>query len=235
MKQRIFQTNILVVLSLWSCSPSGAKTLSTEGEPQRSPAVQYVINQVETQSRTVAVYTDFGDGLNSYTQRAALNQGGINIPEMDEKAPSPFGTSSIKVTYPLAFNDWNGFIFVTGILEKGSIQPKLDFGTMNAGYNLTGAKRLKFKARGEVGGERVRFYMGGLANNVPTAPFPDTAEKQYNNGDFVTLTAGWKDYTIDVSRLNLSRIASGFGWVSNEPENRGRDKIVFYLDEIIYE
>jgi hypothetical protein len=191
---------------------------------------------VEKLNKTVAVFRDFGDGENCYTQRAALNPSDARPnPVMDEKAPSPFGTSSIKVDCPLYANDWNGFIFVTGKLPTGSIVPEIDFGTTNTGYDLRGAKRLRFKARGEQGGERVRFYMGGLANNDPRAPYPDTAEKHYNNSDFVSLQAEWTDYVIDLSGLNLSRIASGFGWVTNKTSNPGKDRIVFYLDEIVYE
>ena len=207
----------------------------THSNQSSSPAALYVAGEVEKQNRMVAVYTDFGDGRNRYTQRAALNPGAKNTPVLDEKAPSPFGTSCIKITYPLAADDWNGFIFMTGKLARGSIVPETDFGQVNTGQNLIGAKRLTFKARGENGGERVQFYMGGLANNDRSAPFPDTDEKHYNDGAFVSLTKEWKDYEIDLKGLNLSRIASGFGWVSNQPQNAGKSQIIFYLDEIIYE
>ena len=200
-----------------------------------NPAVKYVADEVEKQSKMVAVYTDFGDGLNRYTQRAALNKNAKNVPEMDETAPSPYGVSCIKFTYPLAKDDWNGFMFVTGILKKGSIAPQLDFGTTNTGQDLRGAKSLKFKARGEKGGERVKFYMGGLAGNDPSAPFPDTAEKHYNNNEYISLSNEWRDYTINLQGLDLSSIGCGFAWVTNQPENAGKSEIVFYLDEIVYE
>ena len=200
-----------------------------------SPATRYVADEVEKQSKIVAVYTDFGDGRNRFTQRAALNDKAINEPVMDETAPSPFGVSCIKITYPLAKDDWNGFIFMTGKLTNGTFNPQFDFGKINTGQDLRGAKSLKFKARGEKGGERVQFYMGGLASNDPTAPFPDTAEKHYNYNAFVSLSNEWRDYSIDLRGLDLSRIAGAFGWVTNQPENAGRSEIVFYLDEIVYE
>ncbi|GHV47919.1 hypothetical protein FACS1894181_02420 [Bacteroidia bacterium] len=49
------------------------------------------------------------------------------------------------------------------------------------------------------------------------------------------MTTEWKDFSINVSGIDLKRIASGFRWVSNEPENRGKIQIVFYLDEIYYQ
>ena len=200
-----------------------------------SPAAQYVADEVKQQSMTVAVYTDFCDGRNRFTQRAALNPLAQNVPELDETTPSPFGITCIKVTYPLAKNDWNGFMFLTGKLAQGSTTPELDFGQTNTGQDLRGAKKLKFKARGEQGGESVSFYLGGLADNDPNAKFPDTAEKHYNGGAYVTLSKEWRDYEIDLKGLDLSRITCGFGWVTNEPENAGRSQIIFYLDEIVYE
>ena len=223
----------LTMLAL--CTASVSLQGQTRSGLSSSRAAQYVAGEVEKQNRMVAVYTDFGDGRNRYTQRAALNPGAKNKPVQDEKAPSPFGTSCIKVTYPLATDDWNGFLFLTGKLTKGSIAPEIDFGQVNTGQDLRGARRLTFKARGENGGERVQFLLGGLANNDPSAPFPDTAEKHYNNGAYVSLTKEWKDYEIDVRGLDLSRIASGFGWVTNQPQNAGRSQIIFYLDEIVYE
>ena len=231
------KTKILLISTTALALLSAGASLQGQIRPNgsSSTAANYVAGEVEKQSKLVAVYTDFCDGRNRYTQRAALNPGAKNMPVMDETAPSPFGVSCIKVTYTLAKNDWNGFIFMTGKLPAGSIVPELDFGKTNTGQDLRGARALKFKARGEKGGERVSFYMGGLANNDPTAPFPDTAEKHFNNGTYASLSNEWRDFEIDLRGLNLSRIASGFGWVTNEPQNSGRSEIVFYLDEIVYE
>ena len=229
-KKRLLMSILALVLLSVSASLQG----QIRPNENSSSAARFVADEVEKQSKMVAVYTDFCDGRNRYTQRAALNPNAQNMPEMDETAPSPFGVSCIKVSYPLAMNDWNGFIFMTGKLTQGSTVPELDFGKTNTGQDLRGAKSLKFKARGENGGERVSFYMGGLANNDPSAPFPDTAEKHYNNGTYVTLSKDWQDYEIDLRGLDLSRIASGFGWVSNQPQNLGKSQIVFYLDEIVY-
>ena len=223
---------VAIAMLLVSAGSSLQGQISPNGNS--SSAASYVADEVVKQSRMVAVYTDFCDGRNRFTQRAALNPDAKNMPEMDEASPSPFGVTCIKVTYTLAKDDWNGFIFITGKLASGSTVPELDFGKTNTGQDLRGAKSLKFKARGETGGERIQFYMGGLANNDPTAPFPDTAEKHYNNGTYVSLSSEWRDYEIDLQGLDLSRITSGFGWVTNEPQNAGRPQIVFYLDEIAY-
>ena len=225
----------MILATLAACMASVSLQGQTHTNQSSSPAARYVAGEIEKQNRTVAVYTDFGDGRNRYTQRAALNPGAKNMPVLDEKAPSPYGTSCIKITYQLAADDWNGFLFMTGKLAKGSIVPEIDFGKVNTGQDLRGARRLTFRARGENGDERVQFFMGGLANNDLSAPFPDTAEKHCNGGAYVSLTKEWKEYEIDLRGLDLSRIASGFGWVTNQPNNMGKSQIIFYLDEIVYE
>ena len=234
MKKKILFLGLLMLTLSTLSTLSHENTLVAQSS---SPAAKYVAGQIEKQSKMIAVYTDFGDGANRFTQRAALNPGGKNMPVMEENTPSPFGVSCIKITYELAKDDWNGFLFMTGKLNKGSIAPEIDFGQESTGQDLRGAKRLRFKARGENGGECVRFYMGGVAIYDASAPFPDTAEKHYNDGNFVTLSKEWKDYVINLNGLNLGRITSGFGWVTNEPMNNkaGKNQIIFYLDEIVYE
>ena len=227
---KMFFLTVFVLLST-SVSLQG----QTRQNGYSSPSVKHVVDEVAKNSKMVAVFTDFGDGRNRYTQRAATNENAKNTPEMDETVPSPFGVSCIKFTYPLAKDDWNGFMFITGILKKDAIIPELDFGKTNTGQDLRGARTLKFKARGEKGGERIQFYMGGLGQNDPSAPFPDTAEKHYNYGEFVSLSTEWRDYKIDLRGLDLSRIGCGFGWVTNQLLNAGKSEIVFYLDEIVYE
>jgi hypothetical protein len=102
--------------------------------------------------------------------------------------------------------------------------PANDWGDKPGGYNLSGATRLTFWARGEAGGEKVDFSFGGIRGDKP---FHDTADGKVN----VDLTKDWKQYSIDLSGKNLSCIKSGFGW-----SIAGAGKpVTFYLDDIGYE
>ena len=97
---------------------------------------------------------------------------------------------------------------------------------MKGGFDLTGASKLTFWARGEKGGEQImEFKMGGL-----TGTYSDSDSASIGP---VELTADWKQYSINLAALDLSYISGGFAWVTNAiaaPEG-----CVFYLDNIQYE
>ncbi len=93
------------------------------------------------------------------------------------------------------------------------------------GLDLRGARKLTFWARGENGGEVVSFKLGILG---PDAKFPDSDHSELPD---VTLSTDWKQYSIDLSGKDLSRIATGFVWVvsaSGKP-------VTFYLDDVQYQ
>jgi hypothetical protein len=124
------------------------------------------------------------------------------------------GKTCIKLDYRDA-DQWGGMVWQN---------PESDWGDKPGGFDLTGAKKLTFWARGEEGGERVDFTYGGIRDNKP---FHDTSEAKLG----VTLTKEWSQYAIDLANKDLSRIKTGFGW-----SVRGDGKpITFYLDDIQYE
>ncbi len=103
--------------------------------------------------------------------------------------------------------------------------PEGDWGDRGGGYDLSGAKKLTFWARGEKGGELVGFEFGTLAK---PKKFFDTGKGKLEK---VALTKDWQRYEIDVSAQDLTRIKTGFVWTlasSGEP-------ITFYLDDIRWE
>lgn len=103
--------------------------------------------------------------------------------------------------------------------------PGNNWGDKPGGWDLRGAKRLTFWARGERGDEVVGFQFGLLA-----------ADKRYHDsgkGEIpkARLTTDWQQFAIDVSQCDLSRIMTGFAWVVS-----GQGKpVVFYLDDVRYE
>ncbi len=102
--------------------------------------------------------------------------------------------------------------------------PANDWGDLPGGRDLTGATKLTFWARGNEGGERVKFAMGLIGRDKKHF---DTASAEIT----VTLSDDWKQYEIDLTGKDLSRIKTGFGWVvagQGEP-------VVFFLDDIRYE
>ena len=104
--------------------------------------------------------------------------------------------------------------------------PPNNWGKIKGGYDLTGAKKVTFWARGEKGGEIVEFKIGGMMGD-----YSDTTERTTGP---IGLTKEWKEYTIDLTDEDLSYMSGGFCWVvagTDVPE----EGITFYLDEIVYE
>ncbi len=112
--------------------------------------------------------------------------------------------------------DWGGIVWQ---------DPADDWGDRDGGWNLTGAKKLVFWARGEQGGEVVSFKFGVLGREKN---FFDSASGGLAG---VTLTKTWKEYTIDLTNQNLARIKTGFGW---SLAGQGHP-VRFYLDDIRFE
>jgi len=141
------------------------------------------------------------------------NTGSIKMD--DQSATDPHsGKTCMKVDYT-ATDNWGGVDWQS---------PANDWGDQPGGWNLTGAKKLTFWARGSKGGEIVTFMYGGLTGKT----YSDTASDKL---DKVTLTKAWKQYTLDLTGKDLSDIKTGFGWVvagSGQP-------ITFYLDDIKYQ
>ena len=102
--------------------------------------------------------------------------------------------------------------------------PPNDWGDKAGGYRLAGAKKLSFWARGEQGGERIKFGFGLIK---PPKPFVDTAKRSTE----VKLSTEWKQYTFDLEGKNLDRIKSGFYWVAGGQGG----PVTFYLDDIRYD
>jgi len=108
-------------------------------------------------------------------------------------------------------------------------KPANNWGTVpDAGYNLAGATKLTFWARGDKGGEVINeFKVGGIFNG-------EYIDSDIANIMHIKLTKEWTKYEIDLKGRDLSYIIGGFCWATsidvNDPEG-----IVFYLDEIKYE
>jgi hypothetical protein len=105
--------------------------------------------------------------------------------------------------------------------------PANNWGAKKGGYNLTGAKKLVFWARGEKGGERLaEVGVGGI-------------EGEYADSDKVSigpidLTKEWKKFEIDLTGADISYISGGFYW-SASGDDVPEEGITFYLDDIAFE
>jgi len=129
------------------------------------------------------------------------------------------GTSCIKIGYFSGNGDyWAGIYWQ---------HPENNWGTVpGVGYDLSGAAKLTFYARGETGREKVEFFAGGI-----TGDYPDSLSKATTG--CVTLTNQWQKYEIDIRGQDLRHVIGGFGFVTYSYANP--NGATFYLDEIKYE
>lgn len=143
--------------------------------------------------------------------------GNAKATKMDDGcATNPHGGKTcLKFEYT-ATDNWSGIVWQ---------DPVNDWGDQPGGSNLTGAKKLKFWARGEKGDEVVSFKFGILGSDKK---FSDSA-----NGEMadVKLSKEWTEYSIDLAGKDLTRIKTGFCWSLAGQVS----PVVFYLDDIRFE
>ncbi len=142
------------------------------------------------------------------------NLKGLKLSETCETRPHS-GKHCIRVDYTPAA-DWAGVVWQN---------PGNDWGDLPGGWNLTGAKNLTFWARGDQGREKISCEFGIIAKNKR---FHDSGTGKLEG---IELTTQWQKFTIDVSKLDLSRIKSGFVFTvagAGQP-------VAFFLDDIRFE
>ncbi len=158
----------------------------------------------------------YGDGATSPWAHSGW-MGGYDALSIDaESTVSPHsGETCFEVLYD-APGMWVGVAWQ---------HPANDWGDQPGGFDLTGATKLTFWARGEEGGEKVDFAVGILDTNKE---FFDTAKAELKGKKLKT---EWKQYSIDLKKQDLTRIKTPFVWTL---AGRGRS-VRFYLDDIQFE
>lgn len=127
----------------------------------------------------------------------------------------------IRITYSAARSQGNGW---AGIYWQ---YPDKNWGDMPESRNMIGYKKLSFWARGEKGGEKAEFKVGGI-----TGKYSDSIQPPVSTG-VITLNNAWQKVTIDLTDRDLSRVIGGFVWVTNT--NQSPSGLSIYLDDIKYE
>ena len=158
-------------------------------------------------------YAIYADGVAStfYASGWMGNTGAMKTDDGCTENPHS-GDVCLKVSYD-AKDNWAGIYWQ---------DPPNDWGDKEGGVNLENATMLEFWARGEKGGEKVNFFMGGIENK----PFSDTGSGKRE----VTLKKTWTRYRIPLDGEDLSRIKTAFGFNFG-----GQGKpFAFFLDDIRY-
>jgi hypothetical protein len=159
----------------------------------------------------------YEDGLSEMPYIPSVWMGDMGSMAVDDKwAVGPHsGNTCMKIEFK-ADKGFGGVVWQS---------PANDWGDQPGGYNLTGAKKLTFWAKGEAGGEVVDFRLGVIGKDKANA---DSGSANLSG---VKLTNEWKQYEIDLAAKDLSKIKTGFVWALGA---KGQP-VTFYLDDIRYE
>jgi hypothetical protein len=212
---QIFLVLLWMILSTTGCRPSASSS------PQRLDVSQTVEAQKAHDFKPFVVYKDKGTRDNHFVPSGFMPNGKC-LELMDTWQEKCYeGSSCIKISYDIACSKedqgWAGIYW---------LNPANNWGNQNGGFNLTGAEKLTFWAKGERGGERIEeFKMGGIAGDYPDSDSAIIGP--------VILDVEWRQYTIDLRGKDLSSISGGFSWATDVHVNP--DGCVFYLDNIQYE
>jgi len=167
------------------------------------------------------VYSDARSASNHYIPSGWMPNAGTGKDikyEAASKEDPYLGDTCIKIQYKdVSGNKWAGIYWQN---------PANNWGTIDAGFDLSKATKLTFWARGEKGGERIEeFKVGGIMGEF--------SDSDVANIGPVILTKEWTQYTIDLKGKDMSYIIGGFCWATNVDVNP--EGVTFYLDEIKYE
>ena len=200
----------IIILFLTGCQGQG-------GINQPPSAVK---QESETSFQPFIVYQDIGTRENHYVPSGFMPNGNCLSMNTRWQENCHSGKTCIKIVYDTECSEkdqkWAGVYW---------LNPANNWGSRKGGFDLTGASRLTFWARGENGGERIEeFKIGGIGGDFPDSDMAIIGP--------VILSKEWREYSIDLRGKDLSYISGGFSWATNVEVNP--NGCTFYLDDIVY-
>ena len=228
MRRNIKNLLLIGLLTCFICACASSKTAKKEVSENTSDSAASVTvdingqevsnNEAEKDFEPFYVYEDFMSPKNHYAPSGWM--GDVANLELDQSySQEPHdGKSCIKMRYNAeGLKQWAGIYWQ---------HPVNNWGDKKGGYNLTGATKLTFWAKGANGYEIIsEVKMGGISG-------------QFSDSDVawlkkIKLTGSWKKYTIDLSKSDLSSISGGFCIVFSKKDNPKGCTV--FLDDIRYE
>ncbi len=238
---RLLSTAVLksVVAGGFAGASHTARAQSETAAQSAAASIGYLAGVMDQFHNRFPVYDDVSSAGNHFVAFAKIPDDNAPVEMNGSSTINPHtGATTIRCVLQTGDAPFGGFYFQNGLLPAGASAPQPNFGAVpNAGIDLTGAVSLTFWARGQSGGERVEFFMGGVGrdpvNGNAIAPFPDSSPRRPALNTTFQLSSAWQKFTIDLTGANLSYVLGGFAWVATLGNNP--TGAVFYLDDIQYE
>jgi hypothetical protein len=181
---------------------------------------RYSINLVKKDS--FYIYQDDNSGYINHYIPAMWFNGSSNMKYDQKCIVSPqSGETCIKV-------EWDGQKGKDSCFWNGIMWQAVE-DDVNKGYNLTGASKLSFWARSAEPGLEIKFLVG--IDKID--PFEQIFYGE--NDGWASLDTIWKEYTIDLTGKDLSRVAGGFGFTFDAKHTPSSKGCKFYLDNIRFD
>ncbi|MBY0277368.1 hypothetical protein K2Z84_18710 [Candidatus Binatia bacterium] len=204
--------------------------------PQRASAealVDFLASQLDRYHERFIVYEDVSSAGNHFPAFGKIPSGDAAI-EVNGSWPIDPHAGATSMRFVFRDRDFAGFYMLNGVLRGEAVAPTPNFGTEpDAGIDLRGAVKLTFWARGERGGEKVDFFVGGVGRGTPGAPFPESFARRPARAAPTELSPEWRPYEIDLRGVDLSYVLGGFAWVASRADNPAG--AVFFVDDVAFE
>ncbi len=186
----------------------GIATTSVMVIDEKNEANKYLV------AKTTLPFYVYKDGIEDPYIPSALmgNYAAISF-DLENTTKVHSGNAALKIHY----ND------VKGWFGLGLVDPPNDWGDMRGGFDLSGAKKFSFWAKADDDNTKVTMGFGLIENK----PFPDTSKKSME----IELGTEWKKYSINVKKMDLSCIRTGFVMFGAAD---GFNQSI-YVDEIVFE
>ena len=228
--------------------------IASPANQSSTAAINHLAQVMDQFHNRFPVYDDVSSAGNHFHAYAKLPDANAPVAINGSITSNPHsGATAIRAQLLTGGGTQGGYYFQNGTLSGSQQVPQLNFGTVpNAGITeLVNATALTFWVRGEIGGEKIDFFMGGVGrvaetgavNNpcTPTfpgpCPAPDSSPRIPAYGTPpITLTTNWQKITIPLippKGHDLSYVLGGFGWFATLADNpKGA---TFYVDDIEYQ
>jgi exo-beta-1,3-glucanase (GH17 family) len=170
------------------------------------------------------VYTDAAAQSNHYFPTGWMGDGAVpgrmSLTECWTNNPHS-GQTAIRIAYTTVISGWAGIYWQ---------HPENNWGDRPGGFDLRQSNKLTFWAKGEKGGEKIRFFVGGIGTKNDL--YPDSLRPEVSTG-YIKLENTWQKYTINLKGQDLSHVVGGFGWATDRCASPSG--VTFYLDDIVFE